>query len=141
MWNNLMRRWMEMATWWLPKAEDDRSSESVAPSEPTETPTPPASEPEPAPATNPEPATEPAPEPAAPEAATHAEPEAPTASDDLTAIRGIGPAMQKRLVAMGIRTHADLAAADAETLTERLKADKAVVSHAQIERWIESAGS
>ena len=119
MWNDLMRRWMDMATWWLPKAEEDRSSESVAPSGPTETSTPPAPDPEPAPATNPEPA----------------------ASDDLTAIRGIGPAMQKRLVAMGIRTHADLAAADVDTLTERLKADKAVVSRARIERWIEAAGS
>ena len=104
MWNKLMSRWMEMATWWLPKGDDDSSADRTA-------------------------------RPAAP-----AEPEAPTASEDLTAIRGIGPAMQKRLVAMGIRTHADLAAADADTLTERLKADKAVVSRAQIERWIEAAG-
>ncbi|TVO60157.1 DUF4332 domain-containing protein [Spiribacter vilamensis] len=135
-----MSRWMEMATWWLPKSENDGSPENAAPSEP-------APDRESAPATNPEPDAEPAPEAAAAEAAAPAEPEAATAtatataSDDLTAIRGIGPAMQKRLVAMGIRTHADLAAADADTLTERLKADKAVVSRAQIERWIESAGS
>lgn len=119
MWNNLISRWMEMATWWLPKGDNDSSAE---------------------PSREPSAAAEPAPETASTEAAAPAEPEAPTASDDLTAIRGIGPAMQKRLVAMGIRTHADLAAADAETLTERLKADKAVVSQAQIERWIESAG-
>ena len=131
MWNNLMRRWLEMATWWLPKTDNDGSSE---------TPTPPASEPEPAPepTATPEPTPAPAAESAAP---TPPASEPDTASDDLTAIRGIGPAMQKRLTAMGIRTRADLAAADVDTLTERLKADKAVVSRAQIERWIETAGS
>jgi large subunit ribosomal protein L21 len=110
MWNSLMRRWLEMATWWLPK-EDTSSSEAHA---------------------------EPAPEPTSP---TAAEPPAEPAagSDDLTAIRGIGPAMHKRLGAMGIHTMADLAAANADDLTERLKADKAVVSHAQVAAWIEAA--
>ena len=158
MWNNLMRRWMEMAMWWLPKADDDRSSGNAAPSTPTDTPTRPASVPEadaePAPAPAPEPEPEPEPEPTPepePEPAKGQESEAPTTpeapagepdttSDDLTAIRGIGPAMQKRLVAMGIRTRADLAAADVDTLTERLKTDKAVVSRDRIKRWIETAG-
>lgn len=122
MWNNLMRRWMEIALWWLPKADDDRSADSTDQ---------PASEPEAAP--HPQ-ASE---SPAATEAPA---PEATTADDDLTAIRGIGPAMQKRLVAMGIHTHADLAAADVDTLTERLKADKAVVSRDQVRRWVDTAG-
>ncbi len=103
MWNNLMRRWLEMATWWLPKHED-----------------------------------EPTPEPAKPTSAeTSAE---ASAADDLTDIRGIGPAMQRRLEGLGIRSHADLAAADPETLTERLKADRAVVSRAQVATWIDAAG-
>lgn len=118
MWNHLMRRWMEIALWWLPKADDDRSADSTDQ---------PASEPEAAP------------HPQAPAGAPQAS-ESPAATDDLTAIRGIGPAMQKRLVAMGIHTHADLAAADVDTLTERLKADKAVVSRDQVRRWVDTAG-
>jgi hypothetical protein len=47
--------------------------------------------------------------------------------------------MQKRLEAIGILSPADLAAADAETLTRMLKADKAVVSAAKVSEWIEAA--
>lgn len=60
---------------------------------------------------------------AAPKAEAKAEPkaeaktEAPAAggSDDLTAINGIGPAMQKKLNEAGVNTYADLAKVDIET--------------------------
>lgn len=125
MWNNLMRRWLEMATWWLPK-EDPSSSGAHAEPSSTDAASTPASDPEPAP------------EPTAP-AAAEPPAEPGDGGDDLTAIRGIGPAMHKRLGAMGIHTTADLAAADADDLTERLKADRAVVSRAQVAAWIEAA--
>jgi len=48
-------------------------------------------------------------------AAPKAEAEAPAAGDDLTAITGIGPAAEKKLVAAGITTYAQLAALDADT--------------------------
>jgi Pathogenicity locus len=42
-------------------------------------------------------------------------------SDDLTAIKGIGPAIQEKLRALGIATFSDLARADPKALTERFK--------------------
>jgi len=41
--------------------------------------------------------------------------EAPAASDDLTAITGIGPAAEKKLVEAGVATYAQLAAIDADS--------------------------
>ncbi|MEX0372679.1 helix-hairpin-helix domain-containing protein [Spiribacter roseus] len=114
-----MRRWLEMATWWLPREENDTTHAPRQAAEPAD------SRPE-APAE--------APAPAEPPVADT------PASDDLTEIRGIGPAMQRRLTGLGIHSRADLAAADPETLTERLKADRAVVSQAQVAAWIDSAG-
>ncbi|TVO65212.1 hypothetical protein FPL11_03750 [Spiribacter aquaticus] len=115
MWNNLMRRWLEMATWWLPREENDTTHAPRQAAEPADS-----------------------------RAEAPAPAEAPVAdtpaSDDLTEIRGIGPAMQRRLTGLGIYSRADLAAADPETLTERLKADRAVVSQAQVAAWIDSAG-
>lgn len=123
MWNDLMRRWMKLATWWLPNNEQTKPNSA-------------ASAPTPSQAT---------PNQAKP-AATPASPQpkpAPAKRDggDLTGIKGIGPAMQKRLSAIGITTPADLAAADAKVLTTQLKADKAVVSEAQVSQWIEAARS
>jgi large subunit ribosomal protein L21 len=127
MWNNLMRRWLEMATWWLPKDSDDATPPTDAAASAK-----PRPEPEPEPAPQPEsvsPAAEPSPA-----------PDLAGGGDDLTAIRGIGPAMQRRLEGLGIRSQAALAAADAKTLTEQLKADRAVVSQTQVAAWIEAAG-
>lgn len=63
--------------------------------------------------TAPAPAAAPAKKAAAPKAAAKAETAA--AGDDLTAINGVGPAMQKKLVEAGITTYADLAKVDPET--------------------------
>ncbi|MEX0448360.1 helix-hairpin-helix domain-containing protein [Spiribacter sp. 221] len=130
MWNDLMRRWMELAFWWVPGQRDDQQPTSDRTPKPRHEPAGETETPEPAPA--PEPAVEPS-EPAPPPTS------AGEASGDLKGIKGIGPAMQKRLASQGIATGADLAAADAETLTDALKADRAVISRAQVERWIEAA--
>ena len=121
MWNDLMRRWMKLATWWLPNNEDTKPSSPASTAKPAQA-TPNQAKPA---AAAPSPQPKPAP-------AKHA-------GSDLTGIKGIGPAMQKRLSAIGITTPADLAAADAKTLTTQLKADKAVVSEAQVSQWIEAA--
>mgnify|MGYP002760842545 CR=1 FL=1 len=118
MWNDLMRRWMKLATWWMPNNEHA--------AQPTERGAP-------QPQATPQASPQASPQPTAKTTATG------THSADLTAIKGIGPAMQKRLEAIGILSPADLAAADAETLTRMLKADKAVVSAAKVSEWIEAA--
>ncbi|MBV7409533.1 50S ribosomal protein L21 [Maritimibacter sp. DP1N21-5] len=64
--------------------------------------------------TAPAPAAAPAKKAAAPKAEAKAE-TAAAAGDDLTAINGVGPAMQKKLVEAGITTYADLAKVDPET--------------------------
>ena len=130
MWNDLMRRWMELAFWWLPGQRNDQQPARHEAPTPRHEPTRDAGTP----------ASTPAPE-TAPEPSEPAEPPAPAAEagGDLKGIKGIGPAMQKRLAAQGIATRADLAAADPDTLTEALKAGRAVVSRAQVAGWIAAA--
>ncbi|MDR9414220.1 MAG: DUF4332 domain-containing protein [Spiribacter sp.] len=114
MWNDLMRRWMDMALWWLPSNRNN--GETANPS---------------APASRPE-------APAQPKASPSPTPQ-PSATD-LTGIKGIGPAMQKRLEKLGVTSPAQLAAADADRLTEQLKAGGAVVSRNRVVEWIQAAG-
>ena len=136
MWTDLMRRWMEMAFWWLPGQGDDRPAEHDrrgAPPPRAEA-RPPSAQATPTPA----PAAAPAAEPAGTAPAKSAA--AATGGADLTGIKGIGPAMQRRLADAGINNRAELAAADADALAERLKAGKAVVSRAQVAAWIKAAG-
>ena len=134
MWNDLMRRWMELAFWWVPGQKDsDSASRGSAPEAP-------ARQPEPAPEPEPESASAPT---ARPEPEPTPQASATTASDaagiDLTDIKGIGPAMAKRLEKLGISSVLELADADAASLTEQLKADGAVVSEAKVAGWIEAA--
>ena len=44
----------------------------------------------------------------------------PVTPNDFTVIHGIGPAIARRLDALGVRTFADLAAADPEDLAEKI---------------------
>ncbi len=121
MWNDLMRRWMDLALWWVPgRNRNEAQADAHAKAAPTPT------------------DARPAETKAAPAAAPGVN-QATGGSEDLTAIKGIGPAMQKRLAGLGIVHVADLAAADAKTLTEQLKAGKAVVSESQVSAWIEAA--
>jgi predicted flap endonuclease-1-like 5' DNA nuclease len=82
-----------------------------------------------------EPRARPAPKPAP------AQPEktvAPPVPDDLTEIKGIGPAMQNKLRALGITTFADLAAADPDQLMAQLKGPQPL-SRGRVRHWTEAA--
>ncbi len=56
--------------------------------------------------------------------------------DDLTAIRGIGAATQKRLNAAGIKSYAQLADADPEDVRAALNEQQ---QNTKVERWISQA--
>ncbi|MDN3517707.1 DUF4332 domain-containing protein [Aquisalimonas lutea] len=61
------------------------------------------------------------------------------AVDDLTTIKGIGPAMAGRLQGMGIRTFDDLAAADIKAITRQLREQSVVISEKKVEGWVQAA--
>ena len=160
MWDVMLRRWLDILFWWVPRKEGAprtakpgprESAPEVAPraAEPSTRPAPkqpaerparaeggapkaaaqgarPAARPAPAQPAPParagagaaKPSARPAPKPAP------AQPEktvAPPVPDDLTVIKGIGPAVQNKLRALGITTFADLAAADPDTILRGLK--------------------
>jgi predicted flap endonuclease-1-like 5' DNA nuclease len=77
---------------------------------------------------------------AAPEPTTAQSEKAVTAPvpDDLTVIKGIGPALQNRLRALGITTFADLAAANPDKLMAQLKGGQPL-SRARVQHWTEAA--
>jgi predicted flap endonuclease-1-like 5' DNA nuclease len=60
------------------------------------------------------------------------------APDDLTLIKGIGPVVQQKLHALGIRTFNDLAAADPEALVEQLKG-RQPISETLVRGWTKAA--
>lgn len=62
-------------------------------------------------------------------------PDASGSSDDLTAIKGVGPVTARKLEDAGYSTLADIAAADAESLSTSVGTSQTTVS-----RWIEAAG-
>ena len=109
MWDKFVKQWLELAFWWVPKDSSvPPEEEAVAPSEAEQ-----------ALASAPKPAPE-------------------RVADDLTVIKGIGPAVQKKLQGLDILTFGDLAAADPDALTEKLKGSQPI-SVAQVRRWTESA--
>ena len=63
---------------------------------------------------------------------------APPVPDDLTVIKGIGPALQNKLRALGITTFADLAAANPDQLMEQLKGSQPL-SRGRVRHWTEAA--
>ena len=115
MWDDIFKRWVDLLFCWVPRTEEPRP-------EKTEEGTPSASE---RGATRvPEEAVEPTAEEVVP--------------DDLTVIKGIGPAVQEKLRSLGIKTFRDLARADPEALTEQLKGPQPI-SKARVRGWIEAA--
>jgi predicted flap endonuclease-1-like 5' DNA nuclease len=58
-------------------------------------------------------------------------------TDDLTVIRGIGPAIARKLDALGIRTFADLAAADPEDLAGKVASRPVTAS--RVREWVAEA--
>jgi large subunit ribosomal protein L21 len=110
MWNEIFKRWIDLLFWWVPKNE----------------------------AEPPEQAKERAPGATQQSAGREPEVAQQEVSDDLTAIKGIGPAVQEKLRALGIATFSDLARADPKALTERLKGAQPI-SEARVRSWIEAA--
>jgi predicted flap endonuclease-1-like 5' DNA nuclease len=58
--------------------------------------------------------------------------------DDLTVIKGIGPAVQGKLRSLGITTFRDLATANPDDVAEQLKGSQPV-SKARVHGWIKAA--
>ena len=116
MWPVPWKRWLEFCSGWLPTTDrPQEEAEVVTLTQPLDGPGAAATET------------------SEPEQGGEAPP-----TDDLTQLKGIGPALQKKLAARQIRTFAELAAADAGRLTESLKASQPVSSGA-VERWIAAA--
>ncbi len=138
MWEEFFRRWFDLAFWWLPRSpEPEREAgEAPRPGEPTAPEQTRGAEPERTAGPEPEQTAGPEPEEAAREPA---EPARQAAPDDLTTIKGIGPAMQDRLRGLGVATFRDLASADARDLASRLKPSQPMISRARVEEWIEAA--
>ena len=63
----------------------------------------------------------------------------PEEADDLTVIKGIGPAVQTKLRSFGIASLAELAASDPEALAAKLRASQPI-STTRVEGWIKAAG-
>jgi predicted flap endonuclease-1-like 5' DNA nuclease len=118
MWNDLFKRWIDLLFWWVPRTEETRpeGAKEITPG---------ASE---------QGASR------VPEEAV--EQQVPTAgeivSDDLTVIKGIGPAVPEKLRSLGIATFKDLATADPDDLLDQLKASLPV-SKARVRGWIKAA--
>ena len=108
MWNEILKCWIELLFWRVPKdqAKPPEEAKKRAPS-----------------------ATQQSGEP---------EVTRQVVSDDLTVIKGIGPAIQEKLRALGIATFSDLARADPKALTERLKGAQPI-SEARVRGWTEAA--
>lgn len=125
MFEHWLKMWRDWMFWWLPGA--DARDDSRPDAEATRAPAPGQSESEPAAGGTA--AT------ARPTARESAAPAAP--SDDLTVIKGIGPTTARKLETLGIRTFADLAAADPEDLATRL-ASRPVTAE-RVRTWIAEA--
>ena len=112
MWDQMLKRWIDLLFWWLPsdRTEKEPASGTVGQDG--------ARAPE-----------------RAMRGAGLAEVRVP---DDLTVLKGIGPVVQEKLRALGITTFRDLAAADPERLTEQLKG-KQPISKARVRAWTKAA--
>lgn len=135
--SDFVKRWMDMVFWWLPDTDKNPRKSSARQQ------TKPAQEP-------PKPRT-PEPKPSTPES-KHRTPEPAVATDelaeevaadgdDLTAIKGVGPAMAEKLRHMGINRFSELAAVDPEALTADLKKQRVVISIDRVKGWKLEAGA
>jgi predicted flap endonuclease-1-like 5' DNA nuclease len=137
MWDQTFKRWIDLVFWWLPKQEAAKppAPKPAAPAKaaPRQVAAQHAAPKQTAEAMEKR-SQEGAPKQAAPQhAATTA-----AAPDDLTVIKGIGPVVQQKLHALGIKTFGDLAAADPARLTEQLKG-RQPISQALVRGWTKAA--
>ena len=121
-WLKFWRQWM---FWWLPGSDEPEKAKPAQ--EPKEPATRTTTDTE---AANVDAATTWRPEPGA-----RTPPE--TEADDLTSIHGIGPAIARKLDALGVKTFADLAAADPDDLTAKIA--KRPVTSARVREWVDEA--
>jgi predicted flap endonuclease-1-like 5' DNA nuclease len=148
MWDVFVRRWFDLAFWWLPRKQEAPPEKSppaatkpagpnvTKPAEPSVRE---AARPTGAPRPTAAPApTKPTPASSAPAAAQPEKTVAPPVPDDLTVIKGIGPAVQNKLRALGITTFAELAKADPDALLEQLKGSQPL-TRARVHDWTEGA--
>jgi large subunit ribosomal protein L21 len=147
MWSDITKRWVDLFFWWVPKAGKPAESEKKAAADAERPVERAAAEPSPRrPAAEPTAASRQAEAPQAePPKAEARKAEPPKAEarkaepDDLTTIKGIGPATQDKLRGLGIATFKDLAAANPEELVQQLKGGQPI-SEAQIRGWTAEAG-
>jgi predicted flap endonuclease-1-like 5' DNA nuclease len=128
MWDQNFKRWLDLVFWWLPKHEAAEQPSAQA-AEPAAESAPKQAAPQ---------ATEPAADTTLKQAAPDRAATSDRVADDLTVIKGIGPVVQEKLHALGIRTFDDLAAADPETLAEQLKG-RQPISQTLVRGWTEAA--
>ncbi len=106
-----LKNWLSLAFWWVPQEES--AAEPRARSEPSE---------------------------AQPQAPGTSDPNAePSKGDDLTVIKGIGPATQEKLNRLGVTSLADLADADPTRLTSDLRKHQPGISEKRVRSWIDTA--
>lgn len=67
--------------------------------------------------------------------------ETPQSSDVLAELDGIGPAYERALNALGIRTFAQLAAQNADELAARLSSVRITAARIKRDQWIEQAAA
>jgi predicted flap endonuclease-1-like 5' DNA nuclease len=118
MWDDIFKRWIDLLFWWVPRTEEtlpERADDGSAVAS--------------------EQGASRVPEEAVEQQVPTAE---EAARDDLTVIKGIGPAVQRKLRSLGIATFRDLATADADDLAEHLKGSQPV-SKARVHGWIKVA--
>jgi len=163
MWSEMLKRWMEMMTWWLPSSDgdaktDNRTQDHQSSNKPASSPSAgghsaaaPASsgsankqanqnQTSSAKRTSGSGGSATATKPSGSGSSTSSASADSSKGDDLTAIKGIGPSIQSRLNASGIHGFSDLAAANAETLTRQLK-EQMVISQKRVQAWIDEASS
>jgi predicted flap endonuclease-1-like 5' DNA nuclease len=138
MWEAFYKRWLDLVFWWSPRHQkaSSRDAKDAPPAKPRqgERRTAPSARPAPkarAPGTSAGPAAKPA-------AAQPEKTVAPPVPDDLTVIKGIGPAVQNKLRALGITTFADLAAADPDAILRQLKGSQPL-TRGKVQAWTEAA--
>lgn len=134
-WLKFWRRWM---FWWVPGVDtaDDDKKDTAAPQQSAPQQSAPQQAAPQQPATK-QPQAGAADASASRQPASSEAPASSAAADDLTAIKGIGPAIARKLDALGVRTFAELAAADPDDLAARL--ESRTVTADRVRTWASEA--
>lgn len=136
---DLFRRWLDMLFWWLPSSGSANQDSNTAQNTPRQTATTQSSATSQSAGTGGASSADARPSGDEAESAVSATPKAERPADDLTAIKGIGPAMAGRLRDMGIETFDDLAATNIKDITRRLREHSVVISEKKVEGWVQAA--